>query len=222
MKGKFFVIDGMDGTGKTEQTDELIKRMQREGFPVDTISFPRYGKPAAAAVGEYLEKYKKGSEFGPMTEVSAKQASIFYAIDRFGARRGMIATLDAGTHLVANRYVASNMGHQGSKIDDLAERMSFYHWNDKLEFSLYGVPRPDLNIILHVPVDVALTRIDSRGLEKDAHENRAHLEAAERTYFEIARTFPGFCLIEGVEDGRILSIPEVHEKIWKVVRPLLD
>ncbi|HTM67876.1 MAG TPA: thymidylate kinase [Candidatus Binatia bacterium] len=214
--GRFLVIDGMDGSGKTEQTRMLVERMKKERLPVETVSFPRYETDSGKVVKAYLN-----GAFGSPEEVGAKRASVLYAVDRYAASADMRRQLEAGTNLVANRYVASNMGHQGSKERREIERMAFYRWNDELEFGLFAIPRPDLNVILHVPVDVSLSLIEKRGEAKDLHENRAHLEAAEATYLEIARTFPGFALIECVEDGRLLSIPEVHEKVWAAVAPIL-
>lgn len=215
-KGKFLVIDGMDGSGKTEQTRMLVERMAKESLPVETVSFPRYETDSGKVVKAYLD-----GAFGTPDDVGSKRASVLYAVDRYAASAGMRRTLEAGTNLVANRYVASNMGHQGSKERRETERMAFYRWNDELEYGLFAIPRPDLNVILHVPVDVSLSLIEKRGATKDLHENRSHLEAAEATYLEISRTFPGFALIECVEEGRLLSIPEVHEKVWAAVAPML-
>ncbi len=215
-KGRFLVIDGMDGSGKTEQTKMLVARMVKEGLPVETISFPRYDTDSGKVVKAYLD-----GAFGTPEQVGPKRASVLYAVDRYVASAEMRATLRAGTNLVANRYVASNMGHQGSKERRESERVAFYKWNDDLEHGLFALPRPDLNVILHVPVDISLALIEKRGNAKDAHENRAHLEAAEATYLEIARMFPGFALIECVESGRLLTIGEVHEKVWAAVAPIL-
>lgn len=215
-KGKFLVIDGMDGSGKTEQTRMLVERMKKEGLLVETVSFPRYETDSGRVVKAYLD-----GAFGTPDEVGAKRASVLYAVDRYASSAGMRRALEAGKNLVANRYVASNMGHQGSKERRQQERVAFYRWNDELEYGLFGIPRPDLNVILHVPVDVSLSLIEKRGNVKDIHENRGHLEAAEATYLEIARMFTGFALVECVEESRLLSIPEVHEKVWAAVAPLL-
>ncbi len=215
-QGKFLVIDGVDGSGKTEQTKLLLERMQKEQLPVATISFPRYDTDSGKVVKAYLD-----GAFGTPEQVGAERASILYAVDRYAASVDLRRILEAGTNVIANRYVASNMGHQGSKISDASERAAFYRWNDDIEFGLFNIPRPDLNVILHVPVDTSLALIEKRGLAKDSHENREHLEAAKRTYLEIARTFPGFTLIECAPEGRLLSIPEVHEKVWAAVAPLL-
>lgn len=216
MKGRFFVIDGTDGSGKATQTKLLISRMLRENLPVQTITFPQYGQKSAGPVEEYLAK-----KFGEPDQVGSRRASIFYAVDRYAASGKITDWIDEGNHVVADRYVASNMGHQGSKERRKEERMAFYKWNDELEYGTFKIPRPDLNIILHVPAAVSMQLIEKRGNQKDAHENLEHLTAAENTYLEIASTFPGFRLIECVEDGKLLSPEKVHEKVWDAVQSVL-
>src|SRR5688572_16600219 len=156
-RGKLFVLDGGDGTGKTEQTKMLVARFLQEGRQAQTVAFPRYHMPSGAVVKAYLN-----GEFGPPMEIGAKMASVLYAADRWASfKEGDFAPLEQGVHMIANRYAASNMAHQGSKIDDPAERAAFFAWNEKLEHETYGIPRPDLNIVLHVPADVSMTLIDS-------------------------------------------------------------
>lgn len=217
MRGKLIVIDGGDGSGKTEQTDRLVARMTREGLPVKTVAFPRYETPTGAEVKAYLN-----GKYGPAAQVPARQASILYAVDRWAAfHDGVFAPLEDGTHVICNRYVASNMGHQGSKFADPAERTAFFRWNDELEHAIFCIPRPDLNVILHVPAETSIRLIDGRGNAKDGHENVEHLKRAEATYLELARTFPGFALIECVRDGKLLPIPEIHELVWAEVSKAL-
>lgn len=217
-RGKFFVIDGTDGSGKKTQTERLIRRMAGEGFPVESISFPRYGQPSAKKVEDYL-----AGKYGPADALDARTASAFYAEDRLAAKPDILRWLDAGTHVVADRFVASNMGHQGGKFRDSQERRAFFKWNDDLEFGTNALPRPDMNVILHVPAAVSAALVDKRGNAKDGHEaDPGHLERAEATYLEMARTFPGFVLVECVENGRLLSVDEIHEKVWAVVRPMLS
>ena len=217
MRGKLIVLDGGDGSGKTVQTDLLIARFKKEGLPAQTISFPRYETPTGAIVKSYLT-----GAFGPPLEISAKAASVLYATDRWAAfREGACAPLDSGVLMVANRYAASNMAHQGSKIVDPAERTAFFRWNDELEHGTFGIPRPDLNVILHVPAETSIKLIDVRGNEKDGHENVEHLRRAEATYLDLAGTFPNFALIECVRDGKLLSREDIHELVWAEVSAVL-
>src|SRR3989338_1934904 len=223
MPGTFFVIDGTDGSGKATQTRLLVERMQQENFEVETIAFPQYGQPSAGPVQEYLS-----GKYGGVKEIDPYRGSILYAVDRFDASGRIRSWLSLGKKVVADRYVASNMGHQGSKLSDPKERLKFLQWNDELEFGIFGIPKPDINIILHVPVEISMRLAqDQTGkkgdIQKDIHvTNEEHLRAAEITYLEIASQFPGFHLIECVEDGVILSREIIHERIWNVVEPFLS
>lgn len=216
-RGKLIVIDGGDGSGKTEQTKLLVERMKKEGQSVGTLSYPRYETPTGKVVKAYLD-----GAYGAAMHIPARQASMLYAVDRWASfKEGDFGGLAKGEHRICNRYVGSNMGHQGSKIDDPAERAAFFAWNDEIEHGFFGIPRPDLNVILHVPAETSIKLIDGRGNAKDGHENVEHLRRAEATYLELARTFPNFALIECVVDGKLLSIPEIHELVWAEVSKTL-
>jgi thymidylate kinase len=77
LESKLIVIDGPDGSGKTEQTTRLIKRLEDVGYSVKTVSFPRYGATAAADV----EKYLNGL-LGPKESIEPRKVAGFYAFDR--------------------------------------------------------------------------------------------------------------------------------------------
>ncbi len=220
-KGMFLVIEGTDGSGKGEQTRRLVERLQVEGHPVATFDFPRYGQPSAWFVEQYLN-----GTFGELREVNPKTASFFYALDRYAAGPEIRAALAEGKVVISNRYVASNLGHQGSKMEK-GERKRFFDWNVELEYETNGIPRPDLNLILHVDADVAQKLVDRKaerqhlnGKKRDLHEaDLDHLERTEETYREIAETFPEyFTTVECMAGDRLRSPEEVHEMVWNVVK----
>ncbi len=181
--------------------------------------FPQYGNKSAGPVEEYLD-----GKYGQMTP---RAASTFYAIDRFDASFKIRECLNRGEIIVSNRYVTANAGHQGGKIADISERLAFFKWLDDLEYGVFNIPRPDLNIILHMPAEMAQLLVDKKsaaerryvnGKKRDLHEaDIQHLKNAERVYTEIAEIFPNTKLIECVQDGRMLSPEEMHQKIWAVV-----
>jgi dTMP kinase len=221
-KGKFIVIEGTDGSGKTEQFHKLLLRLPPE-TRVATADFPRYGQPAAHFVENYLNK-----QYGEnVHDIGPEAASIFYALDRFDAGHDLKTKLAKGEMIVANRYVGSNMGHQGAKIDDRKKRAEFFKWLYWLEYEIFKIPKPDLNIILHMPATMAQALVDKKGERqylggkgRDLHEGDiSHLEKAEKVYLEMASLFPqDFTVVECCENGKLLSIDEVHEKIWVVAR----
>ncbi len=219
MRGRLIVIDGTDGSGKATQTNLLVQRFRNEGLPVETISFPKYGHKSAGALEEYLE-----GKYGHAHEVTAHQASVLYAVDRFDASFQIRDWLDAGTHVVADRYVGSNMGHQGSKIDDPLERQAFFQWEMEFEHELMGIPKPDINIVLHVPARTTIELMKEReyksNLKKDIHEDdHTHLIAAEQSYLEIVNCFDNFHRIECVQDEQLLSREDIHELVWNAILP---
>ncbi|MFH1047408.1 MAG: thymidylate kinase [Patescibacteria group bacterium] len=212
-KGKFIVIEGTDGSGKQTQAALLVERLKKQGIEVATFAFPQYGQKCAGPVEDYL-----AGKYGTPEDVGPYRASVLYAVDRYATSRQIRAELDAGRTVVCDRYVASNMGHQGSKIKDATERFNYYRWNLEFEFGLFNLPKPDQNVILHVPADTTIKLIDSRGNAKDAHEaDHEHLKAAERTYLEIARNFSGYTLIECAPNNELLTREAIHELVWAAV-----
>jgi dTMP kinase len=217
-RGVFLVIEGTDGSGKTEQFKRLIARLRKERVPLATFDFPRYKEPSSYFVRQYLE-----GVYGSWEAVGPYKASLFYALDRFEAAGQVRKALGKGKVILADRYVASNMGHQGAKIGDRKGRTKFFKWLHELEYSLLKIPEPTLTVVLHVPAKVALSLIRKRGERRDIHEvDLSHLRRAESTYIEMAERFPhAFKLIECVENGRLLTVGEIHEKVWAVVRQTL-
>lgn len=217
-KGRLIVIDGTDGSGKATQTDLLIRRIRAAHISVETMSFPRYEEPGSILVRKYL-----AGEFGLVNDVGPKLASSFYAVDRWAASAQLREWLNDGTTVVLDRFVASNMGHQGAKIEDAEQRAELYRWLHRLEHVEFGIPEPDLNVILHVPAEYTIRLIDERGNAKDIHErDPEYLARAEKVYLELALLFPErFRLIECMKDGALMSRGDIHSLVWQAVSPLL-
>lgn len=220
--GKFIVIEGTDGSGKKTQYDLLVSRLEQEGHRIKRLDFPRYAEPS----GYFVKKYLNGG-YGTLQEIGPYQASLFYALDRFDARADMLRDLAAGLTLVANRYVGSNLAHQGAKISDAGEREKFFRWIYELEYRTLGVPQPTINIFLHVPSAIAYELIAKKekrdyigGAARDIHEaDKDHLVRAEETYREMTRVFPGeFAEVECAPQGELLPIEAVHELVWSEVK----
>jgi dTMP kinase len=225
-QGKFIAIEGTDGSGKNEQTVRLVRRLKDAGVKVASFEFPRHGEPSSWFVDEYLN-----GVFGTLQDVSAKTASLFYALDRYAAAPAIRAALAAGDVVIANRYVASNLAHQGSKYDDVDERARYFAWNYDVEYRANGIPKPDLSIILHVPAAVAQGLVDKKPArsylggerKRDIHEaDVGHLRRTEEVYRQLAATFPDdFTIVECFENEALLSVEDVHEKVWAIVSRVL-
>ncbi|MDA2936116.1 hypothetical protein MYX06_02780 [Patescibacteria group bacterium AH-259-L05] len=224
-KGEFIVLEGTDGSGKTEQFKRLIKRLRSKGHNVKTVDFPQYGLPSAHFVEQYLQ-----GKYGSWKQVGPYKASVFYALDRFATASQIKKWISQEYIVLSNRYVASNLGHQGVKIKTKKARETFFHWVNNLEYNILSIPKPDINIFLHMPTKIAYDLIAQKGAreylgnkKRDIHEQDiTHLQAAENVYKEIVKLFPqDFKTIECVLNNKLLSIDEVAEKVWQTIKRFL-
>lgn len=189
-RGKLIVVEGTDCSGKETQAKALHQALRGRRVPAHYITFPRYDTPTGRLVSMYLGKEGFKQEFGPSDNVPPKLASVLYAVIRYEAKPDMERLLDAGGILIANRYVESNMGHQGGKIMDAAERAKFMKWLEELEYGNFELPRPDRVIFLHMPFEVGMELKRGRPGEADGHEsNPDHLRRAELAYVELAERY---------------------------------
>jgi dTMP kinase len=220
-KGKFIVLDGADGSGKATQAKILANKLKKEGYKVEELNFPQYGTKSAGLVEEYLN-----GNFGTAQQVGPYRASILYACDRYAASFKIRKWIEDGKIVICDRYVTANMGHQGGKIASSLERKKYFRWLYDLEYKIFSIPKPDVNLILHVDAVMAQKMVDLKSKrsyikngKRDIHENDLkHLRAAEKVYLEIAKDFPDFQLIECVRDGVVLSREEIGDLIWKKLK----
>jgi dTMP kinase len=222
--GKLIVIDGSDGSGKTTQLQLLKKKLEKDGLSVVEFDFPQYNTKSAGPVEEYLS-----GKYGDSSEVTPYQSSILYAVDRFDASFEIKRLLKQGKIVLSNRYVSSNLGHQGGKIDDALERKLFFNWLYELEYNIFNLPTPDLSIILYAQPEIAQKlaqnrhREDWKGKTNDIHENNLeHLTKAANVYLEIADSFPNFHLIRCSREEKMLSKEDIHYLVCSKVDKLFQ
>lgn len=223
-RGFFIALEGIDGSGKSTAAKLLARSLKQSGRRVHLVKFPRHGQSSAWAVDQYLN-----GKFGDAARLGPYVPGIFYALDRFAASAEIRQALKRGSIVIADRYVASNLGHQGGKIVDSKKRRAFIRWAEDLEHRIFGIPKPDLTIVLDVPPEIAQTLIAKKRRRlyilrgnRDIHErNRTHLAHAAEVYRQLSRR-PGYVRINCAPNGKLLSITEVHEKILEVIRQRLQ
>lgn len=225
MKGKLITIEGTDCSGKETQTNLLIKKLRNEGYQVQNFSFPNYSSPTGKIIGgPYLGKegfdpcyFEEGS-----AKVDPKVAALYYAADRKYNIDKINFLLEGGYNVILDRYIYSNMAHQGGKIKDEKERQAMYDWLDKLEFGLMQLPKPDLTIFLHMPLKVAEKLKENRQEKADGHEkDESHLKHAETAYLELAKKY-NFIKIECAQNDKPKDIETINEILYEKVKPFLN
>ena len=221
MKGKLIVFEGTDGSGKATQAKLLCRRLEQEGIGYRKIDFPRYGKPSAAMVEEYLQG-NLGKSAG---DVNAYAASVFYAVDRYASyKQDWGDFYENGGLVVADRYTTSNAVHQASKLPE-AERGAYLDWLFDLEYSRMGLPAPDLVVYLDMPTEITERMMRRResdsGTHADIHErDSAYLRRCRANAGEVARLC-GWTVVHCAAGDAPRTVEDIHGEVWQRVREVL-
>jgi dTMP kinase len=221
--GKFIVIEGTDCSGKETQSKLLVEKLTKLGKKAIRITFPNYDSPTGKIVGgPYLGKEEICSCWFPegAVNVDPKVACLYYAADRKYNEKEIRKYLDEDYFVICDRYLSSNMAHQGSKIHDDNERFNMYQWIDKLEYWLLGLPKPDKTIFLHVPYSYAFELKKSR-ISLDEHEkSEEHLKNSEIAYLELS-SYYNWVNINCIKDKTIRTIEDINEEIMNNIKEYL-
>ena len=221
MSGRLIVFEGTDGSGKATQSRLLCEHLRRENIPYKNITFPRYGKPSAAMVQEYLD----GNLGRRPGDVNAYAASLMFSMDRYASyKQDWGAFYEAGGLVIADRYTTSNAVHKASKLPE-EERSAFLNWLFELEYGKLGLPRPDLVLYLDVDLPTSLKRMQHRqeklNTKADIHEqDEAYLENCLRIG-RLAAAHYGWTVVPFMKDGAERALEEKHEEIFSIIRSAL-
>jgi dTMP kinase len=156
--------------------------------------------------------------------VDAHFSALLYAGDRYEAKPGIESELSAGRTVLADRYIGSNLAHQGARVRS-DDRGAFIDWLKKLEYEIYSLPAEDLVIYLRIPVAEAHRLVGQKGardytkLQRDILESSiAHLEAAAEVYDGLARQ-PHWVRIECFDaNASALRSPDaIHAEILSAI-----
>ena len=220
--GKLIVIEGTDGSGKSTQFKLLSQRMELENRSFRHLVFPRYSEESSALIRLYL-----GGAFGTKpSDVNAYAASAFYAVDRYASyKQDWGPWYEEGGLIISDRYTTSNAVHQASK-EEGENQIAFLHWLYDFEYDKLGLPRPDLVIYLDVPTDYTEKMMRSREAETntkaDIHEQDMEYLATCRRTGRTAAEYYGWKIITCVKDGKMRSIEDIHQEIYRLVADCLE
>ena len=220
--GKLIIFEGLDGSGKGTQTKLTADHLRQRGADLRQITFPNYESNSSALVKMYL-----AGEFGEHPDdVNAYAASSFYAVDRFASYKTDWGEFyREGGLVLSDRYTTSNAVHQASKEPE-NKRQEFLKWLYEFESDRLGLPRPDLTLYLDVPTDFTEQLLRHR--EQDTHttadiheRNSAYLASCRRTG-RAAAEYYGWTIISCTENGKMRSIEDIHEEIYRHVAACLE
>ncbi|MEU4742762.1 dTMP kinase [Actinosynnema sp. NPDC023658] len=205
--GKLVVIEGLDGAGKRTLAKALTDALAARGAKVATGAFPRYDEDVHAD----LVRDALHGRLGDLTD-SVYGMSVLYALDRRGAADRIRSELDRFDVVLLDRFTASSAAYGAARLHQGADG-EFVEWVRSLEVERFGLPIPDLHLLLRVPAAVAADRAAHREAEeargRDLYESDGGLQARCAAVYDglaAAGWLSPWEVLDGTGDLRIDSL----------------
>ena len=208
MAGRFITFEGTEGAGKSTQIKLLAERIQGAGRKVRLLREPG-GTPIGEEIRHTLKHSAQNAAMTPEAElllINASRAQLVREIIR--------PSLAAGEIVLCDRFHHSTLAYQG-----YGRELDLARVQQVIDFAV-GDTRPDLTLMLHVPLTISEQRRKSR-----PSAIRDRFEESDRAFFE--RVEQGFRALAKADPARIKwieatqSIEVVAAEIWKQVEPVL-
>ena len=220
MKGKFIVIEGLDGCGKSTQLSLMADAFQNKGVDCKYIHFPMLNQ---GIYGTVVAEFLRG-EYGSIEQVHPKLVALLFANDRMEHIQTIKNWLNEGCCVFADRYVYSNIAYQCAKLQDAKDKLSLRNWILEYEYQHNQLPQPDCSFFLNVPLSlVQKTLTENRTGEdrdylngkKDIHESSMNFQkAVYDEYMILLSEQSQFVNIECFdENNNFLPKEVIHQKM---------
>ena len=200
-RGKFIVVEGIDGAGKTTQIELLAAKLRGEGRTVCVTA-----EPTASVSGGLLR-----DALGGISNRTTCELAALFVLDRIFHNvnpNGINAMLDKGIDVICDRYYYSSLAYQGSQTD--------FDWVKDMNLNCPEIRIPDLCIFLDLAPEESLKRISKDRTSTEIYEKLDTLQSVRDRFFKV------FKLLEERDNIKIIdttgdSIEEVAAKIAKAV-----
>lgn len=195
-EGKLIALEGADGCGKSTQVEMLKKWLSSEGFDVKTTKEPTDGP-----VGKILRKNLNNE-----IDLCPESEALLFAGDRAQhVFEELEPELEEGKIIITGRYLFSSLVYQNVRGLEL-------DWLEKINKHAL---KPDLTILIDVPTETGLKRVNETGSPDKFEENLDMQKKVRETYLEIAKE-NNIPVVDGAK-----SIENVHNQIKKEVKKAL-
>ena len=207
MPGRFITLEGGEGTGKSTQLRRLVAALEQTGLTVVKTREPG-GSPGAEQIRKLVVEGEVG-RWNPITETL-----LVYAARADHVTRTIGPALARGEWVVSDRFNDSTYAYQGAGRGVERETIR------RIDAAVLDDFKPDLTVILDLPVETGLARADARGGTETRFESfdQDFHERMRKAFLDIARRQPERCrVIDATRDES-----QVAAAIWEAVRGRFD
>ena len=160
LRGTYVVIEGIDGTGKTELATRLVHPLLGRGHSISSFREP-------------TDKFLR-AQFARLIKIDSFAAALCFTVDREMLRPGIERALEQGDLVLQDRSYYSTLAY-------LYPGLSAEAWREMERIERALAVEPDLVLYLDAPVDLAIKRVEGRG-NRDAFEDQPYLDRVRRKF----------------------------------------
>ncbi len=199
--GTFIVIEGIDGAGKSTQARLLAEWFEERGEEVVLTK-----EPTDTAFGKLIRRLVlTGGREGIIdgARISHEAEALLFAADRAEHVEKLIKpSLKEGKIVISDRYFYSSLAYQWARGLDL-------EW--LIDLNRFAV-RPDLAILLDLPVKESMKRLRSRSIKSEFDKIAELQKAVRENYLKLAERFPEMRIVNA-----LASVEDIHNDIVALV-----
>jgi len=196
-RGKFIVLEGLDGSGQTTQALKLRDFLLEKNLKVHLTKEPT-DSLIGGLIRSQLRQYWKSSQ---------ECLQLLFAADRsFHLEKEILPLLKKGVNVICDRYLFSSLAYGALEIKD-----KNWLWEINRQFLL-----PDLIIFLKVPAKTCLVRIKNNRFERTLFEKENILKEVLKNYLDLKKKFQNFFIVEGNKSPEL-----VFEEIKEILKKTL-
>ncbi|MBT2971734.1 MAG: dTMP kinase [gamma proteobacterium symbiont of Ctena orbiculata] len=206
VRGRFITVEGGEGAGKSSNLAFIQSLLEAAG---KQVLFTR--EPGGTPLGEAIRELLLGHKHTGMADDT--ELLLMFAARAEHLQQKILPALEQGVWVLCDRFTDASFAYQGSGRGLSLEKIT------KLQQFVQGSLRPDLTLLLDLPVETGLQRAGNRS-EPDRFEREAEdfFERVRNGYLQIAREEP--------ERVRVIdaspALPQVQEQISATIHHYLE
>jgi dTMP kinase len=206
LRGRFITVEGGEGAGKSSNLAFIQSLLETAG---KKVLFTR--EPGGTPLGESIRELLLGHQHTGMAEET--ELLLMFAARAEHLQRKILPALQSGTWVLCDRFTDASYAYQGAARGIARERIAL------LERYVQGDLRPDLTLLLDLPVEIGLARAGDRSAPD-------RFEKEQRSFFEKVRQ--GYLAIASEEPERVKvidaspALAQVQQQIARVMQAFLE